>query len=155
MSKNETLASNAQPTQGTTVTEKEQLICAICGKPITDDPYGHNPWPVAEGRCCTECNRNVVIPARMFLNAFFNEIGDGPMRAWWEGYITYENCVEIDGMYFTIVYGIDDGKWSVIIEDSNLDEIGILAGECQDGNPNGDFQKIAMSIFNFLINEKK
>lgn len=39
--------------------------CCICLKEI-DDEYGHNPYPVKEeGRCCTECNKTRVIPARL------------------------------------------------------------------------------------------
>ena len=47
-----------------------QLICCICGKPILDDPYGHNPYPVkSTGRCCTKCNERVVLPTRI-INEF-------------------------------------------------------------------------------------
>ena len=39
-------------------------ICCICGKPFKE--WGNNPWPVKqEGQCCNECNRNVVLPARV------------------------------------------------------------------------------------------
>lgn len=37
-------------------------ICSICGEIYED--VGHNAWPVNEGRCCSECNRNVVLPKR-------------------------------------------------------------------------------------------
>jgi len=41
-----------------------KLICVVYGKKI-DDKYGHNPKPVNDtGRCCTKCNKSVVIPAR-------------------------------------------------------------------------------------------
>lgn len=41
------------------------MKCCICGKTI-DDKWGNNPYPVKEeGRCCSECNWNVVIPARL------------------------------------------------------------------------------------------
>lgn len=37
--------------------------CCFCKKSIIG--YGNNPAPVKEsGRCCDECNRNIVIPAR-------------------------------------------------------------------------------------------
>ena len=50
------------------------MPCVICdgeldvhrdtdGNSIWDG--GHNAEPVAEGRCCTDCNNNVVIPARI------------------------------------------------------------------------------------------
>jgi len=39
--------------------------CIICGAPMTEE-FGHNPSPVVEeGRSCTTCNFNVVIPARL------------------------------------------------------------------------------------------
>ena len=40
----------------------EQPKCAICGKSYTG--HGHNAEPFP-GRCCDECNRTVVIPARI------------------------------------------------------------------------------------------
>jgi DNA-directed RNA polymerase subunit RPC12/RpoP len=40
------------------------MKCVICGKEF--EGYGNNPWPVkSRGRCCDECNLNVVIPARL------------------------------------------------------------------------------------------
>ena len=49
--------------------EKKELTedketCILCGKHI--DGYGNNPAPLAdEGKCCDECNKTKVIPARM------------------------------------------------------------------------------------------
>ena len=45
------------------------MNCVIC-KNITDDKYGHNPEPFErfeDGRCCTNCNSMLVIPARLYL----------------------------------------------------------------------------------------
>ena len=40
--------------------------CVICEKMIMDDPFGNNPAPVKdEGTCCSKCNREVVLPARV------------------------------------------------------------------------------------------
>ena len=39
------------------------MKCVICGE--TKDEFGHNPEPIVEGKCCTECNSTQVIPARM------------------------------------------------------------------------------------------
>ncbi len=49
--------------------------CVICNDEIGVDPIsgwagGHNAEPVAEGRCCDQCNSLDVIPAR--LNEIFN-----------------------------------------------------------------------------------
>lgn len=50
------------------------MHCCICGKPI-DVQYdldgkmiwdkGHNALPVKDGRCCSECNINKVVPERL------------------------------------------------------------------------------------------
>ena len=38
--------------------------CVLCNEEY--DGYGNNPYPVTEnGRCCDDCNRLKVIPARM------------------------------------------------------------------------------------------
>ena len=42
--------------------------CCICRRESYE--YGHNPYPVKEeGKCCSFCNENTVIPAR--LKEFF------------------------------------------------------------------------------------
>ena len=45
--------------------------CSICHRPIDVGPGGwtggHNASPVNDGRCCTDCNQLVVIPARIEL----------------------------------------------------------------------------------------
>lgn len=45
------------------------IECAICGDTIKGDGLGvgHNPEPVSDGRCCSECNGKVVIPYRIML----------------------------------------------------------------------------------------
>lgn len=45
------------------------LECSICGELITIEPLtgwtrGNNAFPVNAGRCCNDCNRDKVIPAR-------------------------------------------------------------------------------------------
>ena len=40
--------------------------CAICGLPM-DDPSGHNAMPVRAGRCCNQCDDEVVMVARLVL----------------------------------------------------------------------------------------
>lgn len=44
--------------------------CVICEVEIgiqADWPnnWGHNAWPVAEGQCCDQCQRDQVLPARI------------------------------------------------------------------------------------------
>ena len=43
---------------------EDKETCVLCGKHI--DGYGNNPAPLAdEGKCCDECNKTKVIPARI------------------------------------------------------------------------------------------
>ena len=39
--------------------------CELCDIEITDYFKSHNAAPLAVGRCCDDCNRSRVIPARM------------------------------------------------------------------------------------------
>lgn len=39
--------------------------CCLCG----DFPAVHNAAPVAEGFCCEECHRMIVLPIRLILAA--------------------------------------------------------------------------------------
>jgi hypothetical protein len=45
--------------------------CAICTESIAARafnpkwPNGNGAWPIAEGRCCDQCDRDVVQPARI------------------------------------------------------------------------------------------
>lgn len=44
----------------------EMFTCCICGKKVIG--FGNNPFPVKhEGRCCDECDYQVVIPARLSM----------------------------------------------------------------------------------------
>ena len=47
------------------------FICCLCGQEFAG--YGNNPYPLCdrddyESRCCDECDRNKVIPARMLMH---------------------------------------------------------------------------------------
>lgn len=53
------------------------FTCAICGRRSWDWP--RNPWPVKdEGRCCEECDRYIVLPARIALAYLSEQKGKGP-----------------------------------------------------------------------------
>ena len=43
----------------------EKMKCVICSQRITTDPDGwdggHNADPIAEGRCCGDCNAIVIV----------------------------------------------------------------------------------------------
>lgn len=47
------------------ITEPEKpKECCLCGKPL--DNFGNDPWPLEDkGRCCDDCNTNLVVPARI------------------------------------------------------------------------------------------
>ena len=51
---------------------QEMKTCCLCEKTIAG--HGHNPVPLynSEGRCCTMCNMNKVIPARLMLKDIKN-----------------------------------------------------------------------------------
>lgn len=60
--------TNAAQANAITVAKNIALpkqTCCICGKEF--EGYGNNASPVVDGCCCDECNRNVVIPARILF----------------------------------------------------------------------------------------
>lgn len=47
---------------------KKKRVCILCGNKLPVGNFGNNPEPVAafkDGVCCDECNKNIVIPARL------------------------------------------------------------------------------------------
>ena len=73
--------------------KKVTLNCSICKEKIdeqiiknTNKVYwteGHNAEPINDGRCCTECNNNVVIPFRVLKSALpkLDDINDSLVKA--------------------------------------------------------------------------
>ena len=51
---------------------KEEGTCSICFRKYTH--WGNNAYPVNRGRCCDECNANIVVPAR--IQQMVNKKGD-------------------------------------------------------------------------------
>ena len=47
------------------------FVCPICGG--TFKGFGNNPYPIAEGRCCNECNGTVIM-MRLMLSSMEKEI---------------------------------------------------------------------------------
>lgn len=43
----------------------ECCICKLEIRPVGDWDKGNDAWPVADGRCCDECNMDFVVPARL------------------------------------------------------------------------------------------
>lgn len=51
------------------------MECSICGDEIDKQVHpvtgavvwdkGHNAEPITDGRCCSECNAEIVVPARI------------------------------------------------------------------------------------------
>lgn len=47
--------------------KKKVVRCCFCKK-IIEDGFGNNTSPLrVTGRCCDECNKNVVIPYRILM----------------------------------------------------------------------------------------
>ena len=44
----------------------KNMKCSICNIKHEDE-YGHNAQPINNGRCCSVCNIEVVIPTRIKL----------------------------------------------------------------------------------------
>jgi len=44
---------------------KLNYVCSICTKSF--EGYGNNPQPFTSGRCCDDCNFNIVIPYRIYF----------------------------------------------------------------------------------------
>lgn len=43
------------------------LKCCFCKK-VIEDGFGNNPSPLrVRGRCCNECNMNIVVPYRILM----------------------------------------------------------------------------------------
>lgn len=133
--------------------KEEQLICAICGKPITDDPYGHNPWPVAEGRCCTECNKNVVIPTRMFIADFASVIGNEIQRGWYIGSENFKKTYSDDDFNdfeFDVEFDYNTSSCSVLIRKKNK-LVGLIGTEPkQEKSPSKIIERTAVKLYDFL-----
>lgn len=46
------------------MTKQEFIHCALCGG-IVKDSESHNAEPLCEGRCCSKCNTERVLPERL------------------------------------------------------------------------------------------
>jgi hypothetical protein len=58
---------------------EQKRFCSICQRPFADhDDEGHNAQPVNARRCCADCNRYVVIPARINIR----HLSDADRAAW-------------------------------------------------------------------------
>ena len=84
--------------------------CCICGGPL--GKYGNNAEPVKSGKCCDDCNIDVVIPARLNASKNNNIIHEDK-----EETITY-SIVKIDSEYVPSVenYSTEDESDAVIDE---------------------------------------
>lgn len=89
---------------------KEEGICSICFKKYTH--WGNNAYPVNEGRCCDECNANIVIPARIqqMINKENKEVNN------MENIIKMKDCTD----NVKIITALEDGTLELnSIEDWN------------------------------------
>ena len=44
---------------------KCDMDCSLCGAKITDARESHNALPISDSRCCTKCNQEKILPARI------------------------------------------------------------------------------------------
>ena len=53
------------------------MKCVICNSEIEETEYGwkhgHNAEPVKDGRCCSRCNWELVIPTRIMMEMKYND----------------------------------------------------------------------------------
>jgi hypothetical protein len=81
------------------------MKCSICDKaiPVKEGGWseGNNAQPINDGRCCDECNANVVIPAR--LHAVSNRHEEEEEEHWLYllNYNGYERVVGEDDKWTT------------------------------------------------------
>lgn len=64
---------------------KTNQVCSICDKPFSK--YGNNPAPLNGEVCCDACNKNIVLPIRIY------QIAHDP---------TYALCFKEDGTLETL-----------------------------------------------------
>lgn len=68
----------AADVQGLAASNKKQ-VCCICGKEI--EGYDNNPAPYKNrGRCCDKCNRDYVLPSRMYLMGLGSNLTDKEVK---------------------------------------------------------------------------
>jgi hypothetical protein len=53
----------------------KRIDCCLCGDNIAE-ATSHNARPVMDGRCCYQCNAEVVIPKRFGMLVMDVKIGD-------------------------------------------------------------------------------
>lgn len=53
----------------------KKINCCLCGDNVSE-MMSHNARPVKEGRCCYQCNAEVVVPTRMGMIVMDINIGD-------------------------------------------------------------------------------
>ena len=88
---------------------KKTLKCVICDNPIDVHKTwtkGHNALPITEGRCCTNCNENKVLPARKELK---------------EKGIGREDYGDGTSTYYNSDFTIEDGETKLAIKNKILD----------------------------------
>ena len=51
-------------------TNKNGEICSICGKRFYE--FGNNARPLNTGRCCNNCDDNIIRPLRFYLIEKYN-----------------------------------------------------------------------------------
>lgn len=105
---------------GIKLDEDKEQECVICHKPF--EGYGNNAEPVAEGRCCDECNAKVVIPARIEEMNKFKKLDEAKEKDEAEEKAEPEENIEPEE---TQVEPQDDASEDKIISPETMDDIEI------------------------------
>jgi|TARA_B100000315_G_C14396288_1_gene504356 hypothetical protein len=123
--------------------KKVTLNCSICKEKIdeqitknTNTVYwteGHNAEPINAGRCCTECNNNVVIPIRL-LGARLSRMEDMTNEV-------LKDVVKGTDADFIKEHGMDEASKHLANSSKKLDDIRKIAETLQP-TLNDVFKKI-------------
>lgn len=50
----------------------KEFTCCLCGRTVSG--YGNNAQPLADGRCCDDCNRKVILARlKVYLGEMMGE----------------------------------------------------------------------------------
>ena len=77
--------------------------CSICGQ-TTSNEWPNNAQPVENGRCCNDCNTNVVIPTRLAnMQAFVDK-----KRAFMWVHAIHPYCIGYPGVVAELFFSSED-----------------------------------------------
>lgn len=132
---------------GIKLDEDKEQECVICHQPF--EGYGNNAEPVAEGRCCDECNIKVVIPARIEEMNKSKKLDEAKEKDEAEEKAEPEELIEPEEKQ---VEPEDDASEGKIISPETMDDIEIEEKENSESCPIDDAKLIEL-LHKFLEGE--